>query len=111
MVWLAVVVVALILASPVLADVSYTVTVTDDEAAVFAQAAAEANAFRRARPGRGPRPPDKTVSEYVTDLLKADAARLEDHQTERAAIKGADQRTPRERALVCKRLGLKSCPE
>lgn len=104
----------LALAGPARADVSFTITLTDDEAATLSQRTDDANEFRRRQPsglgGKKAAVIDKTPTQYLTDYVKTSIGHWETAQAEDAARKDDADRTPRQKALVCKRAKLKNCP-
>lgn len=101
------------IAAPAAADQTFTVTLTDDEAATVQDQVKLLNEFRRARPGPGVKAaplPEQTPAGLVTEAVRAAVAAWEQRQTEDAGQRKHGDRTPRQRALVCKKAGLETCP-
>lgn len=101
---------SLVAAAPGRADVTYSITLTDEENATLVQRTDEANTFRRTQPTKGKPPADKTPTQYLTDYVKTSIGHWETAQAEDATRKDDADRTPRQKALVCRRAKLKNCP-
>lgn len=99
------------LAVPCSADVTYTITLTDEQNETMVEQAKIVNDAGGPIRARGAAHIPITPEQFLERTTRAMVDRWEDGQHEKAARKSNAERTPREKRLICRKLDLNPCPK
>lgn len=102
---------ALVIASPAMADVTYTITVTDEQAESVAEQARIMNESGGPVRAKGASYVPVTPEQFIQRATRSLIDQWEHGQHEQAVRKSNAERTPREKRLICRKLDLTPCPK